>query len=356
MGKGSSASARVGAVFEALEHYVSRSCSVPAETVKLASSSRVAKEALAGDLLADIVGEAPEGLMACAEYRAVAPAADYRGPIDVPLGLSSPSFVESADARQSLGDSFDYRPIARYCTSTGWAAGVTVEDALLHALNEQIERHLVSEFIADQFLSSKPQPINSVDRESVPESLRGKWIQSESVIGSRIHVIRCVGSVDYPTYIAYAPGVRLLDDRLRGAGSSISHEHAVERALSEIAQSKFAIESGSIARKGLEYSKKSVGEPGSKLRSASEFDLDSRIENVRSREFPDSIGYFIDTVEQVAAAASALLDGGLKSYYSVRFESQDLAIVNVFIPGVERFLLIRDGHLVVPSRKTISRL
>lgn len=126
---------------------------------------------------------------------------------------------------------------ARYWSSNGFGAGMTIVDASLHALNEVVERDAFSQFLlAAGHGHASGVPIGlAVGPDLDSRRLHALRMSVSAATGSSIE-LRLLPALT--GYVVIAIGTRLdyHGRRLVGLGSSISAAYAVERALLEYEQ------------------------------------------------------------------------------------------------------------------------
>ncbi|HSK38633.1 MAG TPA: YcaO-like family protein, partial [Arenibaculum sp.] len=232
-GKGCTASALVGALFEALEHWVTDRPAPPSgpgagEDTVLDSSHRFAGiELCRGERVVELLADAPEAPLPCRRYAALAGA----GTLHYPLFLTKPGYWRGP---RLSGDDFPYASLARYASSSGTAVGATFEEACIHALGEAVEGDAVSAFLARRlYAPADDGPLRLVDPDSLAPSLRDLLTVVEREAGGRVRLIDIDRGIGVPAFLAV---VRAPDGGPPpfGAGTSLDAGHAVARALNEL--------------------------------------------------------------------------------------------------------------------------
>ncbi|MEV1178232.1 YcaO-like family protein, partial [Nonomuraea sp. NPDC049784] len=216
MGKGRPEEARVGALFEAVEHYLTGPAGFEPAAVEPAVPAGIAAGPLREDACALLLARTPGRRMACLRYRALG----GRREALVPLFLSAPWYVET-DAvrlRELAGDDCDYIHLMRYSCNSGSAAGVTAGEALLHALNEAIERDALSLLLARAFLGGGGFRPRLIDPRTLPYGVARAYATAGELTGSPVHLMDVTSDIGVPTMLAYtAPTAR--HPHRRGAGT-----------------------------------------------------------------------------------------------------------------------------------------
>ncbi|MFC9976643.1 YcaO-like family protein [Spirillospora sp. NPDC127200] len=134
-GKGPADEARVGSLFEALEHHRSGAAQLSADHLVPRRVADLAAGPLAGDPALDALD--PDARIACRTHTAVT----GPGTLDVPVYLQCPGYLDAglAALRHQVGDTCDYTSAIRYSSNNGTAIGATRTEAVVHAPAEAVE-------------------------------------------------------------------------------------------------------------------------------------------------------------------------------------------------------------------------
>jgi ribosomal protein S12 methylthiotransferase accessory factor len=337
-GKGDTAAARVGAVYEALEHHLSCE-TVWADSITLRSPHEVAVGPLAQDAGLAMLAEGPNTPLACLAYRN----ARDEGELVVPAFFSNPDYLsQNQDYRAALGDHYNYRRVGRYSVNSGWAAGTTTVEATVHAINEIIERDAMSLFLVSQFLHQAPPPLKLLDSATLPAELFRLYQTAQHRVGGPVYLMEMTTDLGIPAYWAYHPAPAGQAARVRGCGASLSRHYAIERALTELIQLHSA---QSLPGKPAQPVHTT---PFPALHRCYLADFSCRLATAQQIPFTDTAAP--STPE---GHREALLDRltalGLSVWVWKRYESDHAAVLNVHIPGLERFFVVTDGQLVLPG-------
>ncbi|GGX18946.1 YcaO-like family protein [Streptomyces lomondensis] len=344
-GKGEEPAARVGAVFEALEHHLCGTLPPPAQLV-LRRPRQLAEGPLGGEAVMTALADGPDLPLACLPYR---PLGDG-DPTDVPLFYNVPGYISaSAHRRGALGDHYPYEAAGRYSMNNGWAAGATVTDALVHALNEINERDAMSLLLARQFLTPRPAPLRVVDPNTLPADLAALHQDAEDRVAGPVSLLEMTTDLSIPAYWAYTPAPPAAAARLRGAGSSLSAHYAAERALSELVQ----IHSVLTARPGTVRRPKACTEKYPALHRCHLADFSTRLSSARTVPFTDTPSP-ATPAEHLTRLLERFRACGMAAWAREHHVTGHLAVVNVLVPGAERFVLVTDGTPVLPGRRALN--
>ncbi len=246
------------------------------------------------------------------------------------------------------GDTFDYRPVLRYCSTSGVAAGVGADDAVEHALFELIERDAVSLSLLHWFLR-RDRPVRRVDCATLPGSLR--WVAAgvEREAGSRVVLADVTSDIGIPAYLAF-PEWSPWPANIAGSGSSTDPCYAIERALGEVLQELRMLahhRTASVKRRQAERVERWDG-----LRRCVALEwrwLDHHVGSV-TVHCPSAVRRTAIGADAGVAARRALGAAGLAPLWR-RLSPPDavITVVHVAVPGLEGFALVRTGHPVVPT-------
>ncbi|GGP06588.1 YcaO-like family protein [Nonomuraea glycinis] len=346
-GKGDVESARVGALFEALEHYLSSVDGFDADALHLQDSDSLARGPLARDVAVSMLAEMPHGKIGCMSTRS----GRTGETVSVPVFLSVPDYVLPAGEclRGRVGDFFDYTAVQRYSFNNGWASGVDAHEAVVHALNEVVERDAFSLLLIDQFLGRRSRRLRVVDPATLPDDLALLGEHAGEIAGTPIHLIDMTTELDVPAFLAFCPPQPGSPARVRGCGASLSRAHAMRRALTELVQLLILDQYSSEEQKAEERDCLPDLTRGFPVLRACRFadftPLLADAERVAYRE-DDAPSTPPDHQDRLV---NVLASNGFDVYLRDHYVTDDLVVSNVLVPGLERFLLITDGQFVLPG-------
>jgi len=349
-GKGNSEEARVGALFEALEHLLDGPDYLDTKKVVLRSIDSFTSGELAAEASVGILANATEVKLAAHPYAALTPG----DPIDVPLYMSSPWYVEdpSRALRASLSDNFDYREVARYSTNSGWAIGITEHEAMVHGLNEVIERDALSMLLARSFLGEGEPPF-LVNPSSLSNKISTLLSTVEHLLETRVYLIDIKTDVDVPAYLAYTlPNSE--KPPLQGSGASLSPEYAVYRALSELVQDHLLRDTESLTKDPFAYLEPLRKYPS--LYKCGFFDLSDLLKQSQMIPFetranpigPDA--HLTELTKKVTTAGFSIYHGRKQVL------NNGITAIHVLVPGMEHFMAITKGLVITPGKRAIKAL
>ncbi|MFB4267066.1 YcaO-like family protein [Nonomuraea sp. GTA35] len=342
MGKGGPDEARLGALFEAVEHHLTGPAGFDPGAVEPAAPAAIAAGPLRSDACAPLLAPMPGRRMACRRYRALAGAGDAL----VPLFLSAPWYLETeaAPLRERAGDDSDYTHLMRYSCNSGSAVGVTAAEAVLHALNEAIERDALSLLLVRAFLGGRRFRLTLIDPGTLPPDAARAHAVAGELTGSPVHLLDITSDLGVPTMLAYtAPSSR--QPHRRGTGTSLSPAHAAWRALTELVQTTLGEELAGGARR---HPAALDAHPA--LAACGRFELTEALRQARVVPFPAAEPVLGTPATQLRTVSATLAARGFRAYARpVRALPGGVVAVHVMVPGLERFMLVTDGNLVVPG-------
>ncbi|MGW2425547.1 YcaO-like family protein [Streptomyces sp. NPDC001709] len=345
-GKGPEPAAKVGALFEALEHHLSSGVPEP-ESLVLCSSHAVIVADVSRDAALALLAEGPDAPLACFPYRSLTDGTER----PLPVFMSMPDYVgdEHAAVRAACGDTYNYRTVCRYSCNNGWAAGTTPTEAAVHAINEIIERDAMSLLLVSQLLTDTPAPLPVIDPTTLPPDLAALHAAAQERTGRPVWLLEMTTDLGVPAYWAYIPSEPGTPCRVRGCGASLSARYAVERALSELIQIH-AIAEGAP---DLVVPRQDHTSAHPRLHRCHLADFSARGDDVDLRPFADTEAP--DTPDgHLALLLDRLAAHGFTAWARERYVSEHLAVLNVFVPGLELFMLVTDGALVLPGPRGLA--
>ncbi|MFG2915661.1 YcaO-like family protein [Kitasatospora sp. NPDC048298] len=345
-GKGAEPAARVGALFEALEHHLTAELPTEGEAFLL-GAHEIAAGPLGCEAAATLLAEGPDLPMACLPYQSL----NGDGELAVPLFWNTPDYLtDQGRARAGYGDTYPYDSVCRYSMNNGWAAGTTPTEALVHAVNEIIERDAMSLLLVDQFITRTPGTLRVVDPRILPADLRACHRAAETRVGQPVSLLEATTDLGVPAYWAYTPAPAGAPARIRGAGASLSPHYAAERALTELVQTHSAATTLPLAAQPSQgHTRRHPA-----LHRCHLADFSTVLPRATTVPFTDRPSPATPQAH-LEALLRTLSHRGFTAYARHRHVSEHLAVVNVIVPGLERFVLVTDDQIVLPGRRGLDR-
>lgn len=356
MGKGRPTEAHTGAVFEALEHYQTGPALLDMEEITFQDGQRLAAGPLAGHPFAPLLADA--GRLACHTYRPLpgARCRPDRALMTIPVCLTTSWYTDRPELRRLIGDDADYRHLARYAGNSGSAIGISRTEALLHAVNECVERDALSVLIARAFLRPRSDfRLRRIEPASLPTELAAAHHQAEEQVGGPVDLLDISSDLGLPVYAALTPGSAHLETR-SGFGASLSHRHAAFRALSEILQTTLATRS-SMAPGPTRPVDLIALRRYPALYACGRCDFTSHLEHAEAIPFPTLDAPALTPAQQLDEVTRLLTSAGHVPYYrTIATLPTGITSVHVFTPGLERFVAVANGMLVLPGPRARGHL
>ena len=220
----------------------------------------------------------------------------------------------------------DYQ-LFRFHTN-GIASGNTMEEAILHALFEDIERDAWS---ICEYRDTTRGDIVVEDDGSLPAQLISKFADQ----GIEIHLKDLTSDIGIPTIGAAADDVRTKDPEMLtiGVGTHLNPEIAAVRAITEVAQSRATHKHGAKINAQLQKVTQDMGYERIKQVNRMWFGRSPRtvkLEDMEDRSTP----YVLDDIEVVLGS---LMEAGFQSVVAVDLTRPELNIpvVRMIVPGLE---------------------
>ncbi|MNG66695.1 YcaO-like family protein [compost metagenome] len=338
-GKGRPHQAQVGALYEALEHFLD----VHAERQVHLSTTDALQQSrhLQQDIVLPWLLAQPARALACQAY------CDHAGHwlFDYPLSLVRPDYDQSP----MPGDTFDYRGLRRYSSNDGSAIGASRDEAVLHAVNQKIERDALSMFLLSHYYYRRQDPVRWLEKPDKTSALGMFWHQAEQSLQAPIHVVDISNDLPSPTYLALR--MDTLDKphgMLFGAGASLDPWHAVHRAVSELVQLQINGQDPDT-KADLELAKRHL-QPFPRLNRCIRLDLLPLLQapqvSVTLPPPPDRMS----VAEHLHLLLGQLhAQGHSVGICEVFRGDEGVSLVNVVIPGLERFHVVTTGNAVCPG-------
>lgn len=232
--------------------------------------------------------------------------------------------------------------LARYSTNSGTALGIDYFDALVHATNEVIERHCLSHFFL-HLVGLRSEVSFKLGTKDFLAELRDQFLNI-GLLGRDIKVVLsgsflgfyfCAVIDDLP----WNSGMAVI-----GSGVSLSRFCAVERGVNEFVQMHCLMTDDLRCEDST--TEKLLSNEGrlSSLVAPDVSNLPRDDQALNDDRFPRSS-------ELMFRDISDRLSRMYPVFFRKRTEmSERFSVVSVFIPGLDRFNLIRTGNIVVPQQ------
>ncbi|WP_229778136.1 YcaO-like family protein, partial [Deinococcus seoulensis] len=234
-----------------------------------------------------------------------------------------------------------------YLSNNGTAIGVGEPEALLHAINEKIERDAKSLFVTRLVLHREASPL---DRASL-EPEHHTYLEALNDMQAKVLLFDATSNLGVPTYCALAQCDGQYFD---GWGTSWSAAHALTRALTECLQAIHA---------SWHFRADFFDEEQQHRRRVAPFQLYRRLLSYREVAFQHRGSVHPvplrsspnGTVHDVLMAVQdRLLTHGFPVFAHSCTLGFGITQVMVSVPGLDNFQLVTSGRLVRPGVRTAS--
>lgn len=254
--------------------------------------------------------------------------------------LQYPSFLACTDN----GLDSDIGLLKKYKTNSGCASGYSKEEAIIHGINELIERDSLSTHLVDCFIKKSVDTLNVVSPNSLSEKLKAIYYEVEETLEEKITLLEITKYPEFPTYFAYC---KKMSHTLpfKGSGTSSFMEYAIERTLLELLQhyhmhddqnEKEDIITSILFSKYEKYSK------------AVSCNYDGFHLDYVSLNFSDS-HHDLELKDLLHSTIELLNNYHLDVYVNHLYSSDNLYCTKVLIPGLDNFQIINNGVFAIPN-------
>lgn len=340
-GKGYPHHARVGALYETLEHYLGEQLN-NSDIHYVAPRYFSDTPLFSDDSVLALIAEQAEALTGCRMYTS----ALQHTLFSYPVALSTPGY-----SGQSLEqDTTNYGALQRYASNSGTAIGASYNEAVLHAANECIERDAVSMFLLKHFYYEIHSPLRRVARMSNQDALGRLWLDAEAEIGAEIILVDISTEFLARTFLAFST-VPCAHPRIFGTGCSISARHGAWRALTELVQLHHSASEPEF-RDYLNNAQRHLT-PFPRLLRCLRFDLYPLLNLCEQQTVILPVAHDERPLaEQIDLLAKDLHRHG-RTLGIAQLHQTELGttLVNVVIPGLERFFVVSSGNVVIPQAR-----
>ncbi|WP_194908680.1 YcaO-like family protein [Catenulispora rubra] len=361
-GKGNRHQSEVGSYFEALEHFYSAGYTVDRREqsgAALATARKVAAQpALAKNrMIQNLATEYPDAQMGVVEMHRYTTAE----PLLYPIFPTDARYWDNP----LPGDELEYEQYLNYQGTSGSAAGVNHDEALLHAVGEIVERDAQSLALIEWFCVDKPH-VRLIEPASltgaladVYQAVREAAEHGTGDVGGRaVRLVDITSDLGIPVVMAVLtrPGDQA---SLCGLGCSISPGYAAYRAMTELIQGCHALSADPEFHLGEQRALERLADwpvLGQMLRC----DLDEVLSRAVVTEQPlrrPPIETGTLTLDSALTFLQTTLEHhGFEIYWRpVAAESEHISVVTVAVPGLEDFAKITHGYPVTPTGRGWDR-
>ncbi|MGF6768316.1 ribosomal protein S12 methylthiotransferase accessory factor [Paraburkholderia sp. GAS199] len=263
--------------------------------------------------------------------------------VEYPAFLIYPHFKAFADVEIS---SINDHSLMRYSSNSGAAAGVNVDEATLHGMLEVIERDAIGIALLKTIFKKSPEPVKIVRLSSLPLNIAKLITVAEIQESAKFVVYDISCDTGLPVFMSFM----LTDtgDKFFGSGASLNAEYALERAVLEAVQYR--------------HISNHIGRPSPKRRTSSDITkikflsafLESGLFEYRGGsilvDFPSVNKGGTSLKEKIATVANLCSAVGVEFYRRI-VVNDEIAVVQITAPKLERFHLLARGVIVMPGSR-----
>lgn len=232
----------------------------------------------------------------------------------------------------------------QYASDSGYASGSTVNEALLHSINELIERDSISRFIIKYGLGIKENSVTAfkIIPKSLPKDLYKIYLGLKDTVDTEVILVKVINNYQIPTYFTavLSQGSDILP--IYGSGSSVDERYAVMRSLTEAYQ-LVSVKKGSESQQ-LRKRLNLIWSEISPVKMLS-LTFTKKLASMRYRQYDI---YAKEVDRMISYERERLRQEGRKIYYRVVKEDPGFVLVQSLIPHFERFNLVFEGQIVTP--------
>ncbi|MEU1755749.1 YcaO-like family protein [Micromonospora matsumotoense] len=241
-----------------------------------------------------------------------------------------------------------FRPLWHYTSSAGYAAGTTLHEALVHAINEVIERDAWSCQLARSYFGLGEPGLVVVDPATLTTELRALADDVEELTGAPILIVSITCDTGVPAYVV-CDGSADEVIRLIGSGASPVRAYALQRALLEYLQVRTMFQHGPV------NADTEAGQITSALAryprhlAAARFDVRTLPRSTEPFRPEDGLPVEATPEQLLRHLVDRLAAVGVHAYHRVFTRPGSITVVDVVAPGLELLDKARAGYPVLPT-------
>uniref|UniRef100_A0A7C1WSV9 YcaO domain-containing protein n=1 Tax=Pseudomonas graminis TaxID=158627 RepID=A0A7C1WSV9_9PSED len=332
-GAGKGQHCQLGALAESIEHYALEHCSSNGLVSRRIYEVRRQASIKLDGILANLPDS--EALIDCVELKDISNGS--LAAIPAVMQLPDRALVEKNTSRT------DTAFLSRYSTNSGIAFGCSENEAILHGLNEVLERHMLSKILMSLCGQYDSILMRSVDVVVMRQVFPGSSRFCTLATSMKILITETIQGVYFAMAIPKQPDGRYIVCPL-GSGCSVDPRIAIERAATELHQTMALYDE---VEKATDHSAFALANYSSTLRPLINLEVlrntelsCKRLDPPRRLSVQEQVEFILEKVEVT----------GLRAFKRTLLDFENGCVVaQVYVPGLERFNLIRAGIPVVPQ-------
>lgn len=233
--------------------------------------------------------------------------------------------------------------LSRYSTNSGTAFGCSENEAILHGLNEVLERHMLSKILMSLCAQHDSIQLRSVAAAALSEVFPKNSTFISLATNMKILMTETIHGVYFAMAIPKRPDGRYLLCPV-GSGCSLDPKVAIERAVTELHQTMTLYDQ---QEKATDLSALALANYSPALRPLINLEVLRNTELFCRRLDPPRR---LSVDEQIEFIVEKLAMTGSRAFKRTLLSVENgCAVTQVYVPGLERFNLVRAGIPVVPQ-------
>lgn len=327
----------IGALAEALEHYTHEQDCFSSSMKIMRSKEIISQSSLINEGFLKLLDDSNDSLVRVKPFTSI----ETGSIIFLPMKLVNPHYQKKDNENDIV-----FNRLCRYSSNSGAAFGIDRFEALLHGVNEIIERHILSNFYLDILGFDSEINFYSISKFLLSAELSQmlSWLEKKYKASTKVLVTQTKFNTWCAIAILYSELGTIIIPQV-GSGSSYFLGLSIRRAISELNQICIL------------YGDEERDEDERSLAFAKQFpNLKNVIYLTQSclnypslKKIPEE-NITLLPKEQFNIIVNSMGSQGYALYYSILANFKNLGYVTqVYAPGLERFHLIRAGNPVAPQ-------
>lgn len=283
----------------------------------------------------------------CFKYNSLHEINDH---IFFPIILGNPNYLPTSNEECKL---IERSRITRYSTNSGTASGANLYDAILHGLLELIERDAIGLEFVRSILRPNPRSVSVVNIESVPNHIIKLIRDAEIETKGIVKIFDVTSDLKIPSYMTSITIGDPIKNRHFGSGCSLFSAYAIERSILEAVQ-VFHLRNNFGIRPQIKF--KEIRKNSTLFRrcslDAGYFEYLGGEKNIifNKSDFEKNQNSDTCVKNQISYILRKLKEHNLNAYYRSIID-EDISVVQVLVPKLERIFILSHGIPVAPSTR-----
>lgn len=240
----------------------------------------------------------------------------------------------------------DKTSISQIANSTGIAMGATEAEAMIHGINDWIERDAYGLFLLGTLIK-KNKPARCISKQSLPKSIRNDIELIESTYADELMIIDITSDINIPVFFVSFTQ-QDFPVQPSGLGASLCKVDALQQALFEALQARDRYNSNTVSTiqhyqaypvllKAFKCDLVQLHEDGGTIN----IDWCEVVTHEMNIDLNKQIHFIMEKIKSL----------GIHAYFNILFQAVNgLTLMYVLLVGVETFGMMREG-LFIPIKK-----